>query len=277
MIKLLDINFSHTKYRNYNVCRPNSYFEWDRDTSNVKPDDILFMTDHSMFQAASYNCRKVAWIIEPCEKNSAIHNWIIDNCGLFEIVLTYEKNLLDVGKNFTYYVAGCCWIEEKDTRIWDKTKLISTIMSNKQQTEHQRFRHVLKNGHLNDVDVYGAGGNIKVAQDSGKIESLKNHMFHIVVDQSMVEHGFTEKAIDCFATGTIPIYRGVESIKKYFNVDGMLFFKTPQELDEVKKLCTESYYRSKMASIVDNFNRSKDFFVCEDWLYKNLKLPGFNV
>lgn len=276
IIKIVDSGFAHTTYANYSLCRPNTYFDWVRNfkKEDIQPTDLLFFTDQSIYLADQYpKCRKVAWLIEPPDKQHSTYVWTEQNQGLFDYILTYEKSYLDKwGKNskWTYYVAGGCWIPERDMGVHPKSKMLSTIMSSKQEVEHQRFRHYLKNhGYLTGCDIFGRGGHIPLPHDEDKALASKDYAFHLVIDQSQIEYGFTEKIIDCFATGAIPIYRGVQDVKKYFNEDGIIYFNTAEEFLKIKQSLTYELYYSKMAAIRDNYARVADFLVPEDLLFKN--------
>ena len=47
-------------------------------------------------------------------------------------------------------------------------------------------------------------------------------MFSIAIENASYETYFTEKLLDCFATGTIPVYYGAPDIGDYFNKDGII-------------------------------------------------------
>lgn len=272
-VKIVDSGFAHTMYGNYSLSRPNKYFNWLRnfDKNALTPNDIVFFTDLSIFQAHTYpNCRKIAWLIEPPEYQPVTYAHVEQNMSMFEKVLTYEKALLDKNQKYVYYTAGGCWISERDMGVWPKTKLVSTIMSNKQTSQHHQFRYLLKNsGVLNNVDIYGRGGNIPIPGDSDKAIASKDYAFHIVVDQSVQEYGFTEKIIDCFATGSVPIYRGTRDVCRYFNKDGIIYFYTLDDLRTILSQLSFEKYQQMLEAVVENYNKCFDFLVPEDLLYTN--------
>ena len=49
-------------------------------------------------------------------------------------------------------------------------------------------------------------------------------MFSIVIENSIESDYFTEKLLDCFLTGTIPIYVGTKTTSEYFDTDGIIYF-----------------------------------------------------
>ena len=55
---------------------------------------------------------------------------------------------------------------------------------------------------------------------------------------------FTEKLLDCFATGTIPVYLGAPDIGKVFNIDGIITLSDEFDISDevyyiVSDKCTE--------------------------------------
>jgi hypothetical protein len=89
-------------------------------------------------------------------------------------------------------------------------------------------------------------------------------MFSVCVENDVCDTYFTEKILDCFATGTIPIYKGTKNIANHFNQNGIIF------LDDISldDLTPELYY-SKMDYIKENFEKVLPFNVNEDWVYDN--------
>ena len=65
-------------------------------------------------------------------------------------------------------------------------------------------------------------------------------MFSVCIENTTHDTYFTEKILDCFATGTLPIYKGTKNITKYFDGNGILF------LDEINinELTPELYFQS---------------------------------
>lgn len=75
---------------------------------------------------------------------------------------------------------------------------------------------------------------------------------------------FTEKIIDCFACGTIPIYLGSPDIGDYFNPDGIISLNANFDIKNIN----EEIYNIKKEAIQENFLKSLEYNVLEDWIYK---------
>ena len=87
-------------------------------------------------------------------------------------------------------------------------------------------------------------------------------MFSIAIENGQYETYFTEKLLDCFATGTIPVYLGAPDIGEYFNKDGII------DLTEEFDVSDEIYY-NKMDAIKDNLERIKKMEILEDFIWEN--------
>ena len=73
-------------------------------------------------------------------------------------------------------------------------------------------------------------------------------MFSIAIENASCKTYFTEKLLDCFATGTIPVYYGAPNIGDYFNKNGII------DLSEEFDVSDEIYY-SKMDAIKENLEK----------------------
>ena len=70
---------------------------------------------------------------------------------------------------------------------------------------------------------------------------------------------FTDGIVDCFALGTIPIFRGCPNIGKFFNKDGIICFNTIDELDVILSNLTEKDYYDRIEAVKENYEISKRF------------------
>jgi hypothetical protein len=120
---------------------------------------------------------------------------------------------------------------------------------------------------IKNIDFYGRNIN----PIDYKLKGLKDYMFSVVVENTKKDYYFTEKLIDCFMTGTIPIYWGCPSIGDFFNLKGIIVFDNLLELKDKLKLCTESYYLDNMDAVIDNHNRAYKYLITEDYIYENSK------
>jgi len=264
-VKIFDTNFSHANYStDYQTSK---FIEWYRD-ENLNLSDITFFTDNFLNLNIDYSENKIGWLLEPPSINPYIYNFIKSVNNNFKNVLTYDKDLLDIGENFIFYPHGGCWIPKEKQKIYEKNKLVSMIASNKNVTYGHRLRHEIASKFNDKINLYGRGYN----PVNEKTEGLKDYRFSIVVENVKMDYYFTEKIIDCFMTGTIPIYYGCPSIDKFFDIDGILVFNTTEELEKILYNLSENEYNRKYESVKNNFEKAKEFLISEDWIYRNTKI-----
>jgi hypothetical protein len=232
----------------------------------------------SLLRAACQHFYKSAWprenrhqigmLIEPRAIISSTYQFIKNYNKKFEFVLTYDRELLELGKNFSFYPHGGCWIKPTDQKIYSKSKVLSTIASRKKNTTGHKLRHKIINQHKANMDVYG----IAYYPIPNKILALKDYMFSLTIENCKLDYYFTEKLIDCFMTGVIPIYWGCPSIGNFFDLQGMIIINEGSDFDRVINLLNRDLYKSKLESIKNNFETAKKYLIAEDWIYENLKI-----
>ena len=61
---------------------------------------------------------------------------------------------------------------------------------------------------------------------------LKDYRFSFCVENDTYDTYFTEKILDCFATGTIPVYLGAPDIGNHFNMDGIIILSEEFDVSE---------------------------------------------
>ena len=95
-------------------------------------------------------------------------------------------------------------------------------------------------------------------------------MFSIVIENSRSDYYFSEKLIDCFECGTIPIYWGMPSINKFFDMDGIITFETIDELEDIVRGLTPDMYERMKGYGIENYCRTtnQNLRIPEDWLYE---------
>jgi hypothetical protein len=246
---------------------------WGR---NIENDDyeIAIYTDTMCFNKQIDDSKvNFAWLIEPPVINGENYTQIVEIQNKFKKIFSHHFNLKDKVNNFEFIPHGGTWLKGEDVAVHEKNKNINFIYSDKQWKHGHRLRHTLaehlKNAGL-DVDHYGSGSEnkIEVSKEIGN-----NYRFSIVIENSIENDYFTEKIIDCFLAGTIPIYWGTRNIKKYFNEDGIIFLPDSDEwgfdfnktIDLLKTL-NDEYYQSKMNHILDNFRRAKNYIHPEKFI-----------
>ena len=77
--------------------------------------------------------------------------------------------------------------------------------------------------------------------------------------------------IDCFITGTIPIYWGCPSIGDFFDLNGILTFNNIEELSTIIDKVDTDLYNKLEKHIKNNYEISKNFVLPDIEIYKKIK------
>jgi hypothetical protein len=233
------------------------YIEWVNEGG-----DATFYIDNTINQGIQDNRTgpKYLWLLESKFIKPGLVESIIENRELventYDVIFTHDQRLLALGDKFKWVPAQGFWIQEP--KIYEKSKMISMISSNKKMCEGhaKRLEWVERIG--DQVDLYGRGFN----EIELKEEGLCDYMFSVAIENGQYETYFTEKLLDCFATGTIPVYLGAPDIGNHFNKDGII------DLTEEFEVSEEIYY-SKMNAIQENLEKAKEMEILEDFIYLN--------
>lgn len=238
--------------------KESKYIEWVKDGSG----EATFYIDSTLAQAQidETSGPKYGWLLE----SKYITPQIVDSVRMFpeqyletfDLIFTHNQDLLKLDSKFKWVPAQGFWI--KEPKVYEKSKMISMIASNKKMCEGHRLRLQWVERLWGQVDMYGRGFNEIALKEDG----LCDYMFSIAIENGQYGTYFTEKLLDCFATGTIPVYLGAPDIGNYFNKDGII------DLTDEFDVSDEIYY-SKMDAIKDNLERAKKMEVLEDFIWQN--------
>lgn len=225
--------------------------------------DITFYVDDAILLAQNDNrkTRKFGWLLESESVMPHLLNIVKSNesifSEIFEIIFTHHKSLLDLNsKLFKWVPAQGFWI--KNPMIYPKSKLVSMISSSKAMSEGHKYRLQWVDILKDKVDLYGRG----IKEIETKEDGLCDYMFSVAIENGRYETYFTEKILDCFATGTIPIYIGAPDIGDHFNKDGII------QIGKFDTISADLYY-DRMDSIKENLELAKKMEVLEDFIWEN--------
>jgi hypothetical protein len=259
-LNMLSGNFAHA-YCSTWWKRPKNLI-WD---FNSRENNISVYIDGGMwagFGDKNDGKKKFLWILESKSYDGGTSEQakiLVDRLKeTFEQVWTHNDELLKLDPIFKWSPAYGSYIESP--KIHDKTKLISMITSDKQATEQHQFRYNFAVKNKNMLDLYGRGFNEIEKKETG----LNDYMFSVAIENNTYDTYFTEKILDCFLTGTIPIFKGTKKIVNYFDSNGIIFL---DEIDNLSELTSDLYY-SKMDSIKENFERAFEYELLDDWLFE---------
>jgi hypothetical protein len=186
---------------------------------------------------------------------------------IFDTFFVHDYELLSLHPKFKFAPPTGTWI--KDKQVHPKTKLVSMITSAKTMCEGHITRLKWADKLKDDIDMYGGYWR----GITNKEEGLVDYMFSVAIENGVYDGLFSEKVLDCFATGTIPIYLGSKKITDFFNKDGIIFL---EEDFDIRSINEELYY-SKIEAVKENFEKVKQFSTFEDYVYLNYFKDGQSI
>ncbi len=274
-IKIYDTQFAHSGQGSFGAgdlkLEPD-FFNWYR--GSAKRGDIIVITESGYHLVDTFKEPiKILMIIESPLINPDLYKALTfkKNYNKFTYILTFNKDLVKVNpEKFIWYPFGGCWILEEHRKVYPKSKGVSIIASNKRITDGHILRHdAIKSFRDRIQGVYGNGYHFI----QSKLEALHEFRYSIVIENDNNDAMFSEKIIDCFLTGVIPIYWGCKSIADYFNPTGVLVFNNLAELDQCLITATENYYNNNMAAVNENFIKAAQYALPENWIWENFLKP----
>lgn len=224
---------------------------------------ISFHIDFQIKIPPNPNTKNYGWLSESRDINVGLYDWCRNNIGFLEkyyiLVFTHDVSLLPLSKVFALQVSGKSFIAESDGAIYPKTKLVSMIASNKTMCPAHMYRHEMIAKFSGKCDHFGRGFNYL----PNKIDGLKDYCFSIAMENGTYPNMVSEKITDCFMTGTIPIFYGIENIGDLFNTDGIITLNNDFKIEDL----SFDLYNSKIEAVKENFRTAMDMLVSEDYLY----------
>lgn len=250
----------------------NRYVKWVRDDSS----DISIHVNQAIFHPINKAKKNFAFLSESSTIVKELWNQVKNNIQYiennFELLFAHDTRIVGLSNKFKYtHSQALPWIQNR--KIYEKSKRLSFVASNKRYCEEHNFRHQILTKYRDQVDHYGRGFGTKEiphiiqfngVEESGKIIALKDYMFSFSIENGDYDISFTEKITDCFATGTIPIQWGSKKIVEIFDAEGIIFLE-----DFNIDMLNRDFYESKRVAVKNNLDACCELLSAEDYFYVN--------
>lgn len=241
---------------------PGNYFYVDGDYKVA----VLIDTNNSFNNSFNRDNFDKVLFIHGCEPPTLLGNInesIIKNKHKFDIILSYDENIVNICENAKNFAFGSSWVlfnmEGNPCQMrkdyynhfnLDKKFKLSFIKSNKNNLPGQKLRHQIG-------DILKGNGKYEVHVPKKRIPTKKelfiDSMYHITIENSRFNNYFSEKIVDCFMSYTVPIYWGCPNIGDYFNMDGIIIVNDKNELKQVLNNLSPSFYKKNLKAIKENY------------------------
>jgi len=254
-------------------------FEWNHVNEYTEDAPMVLFDDtiRSVLFIPTNNKMIFGWLGESSEVIPKLIDDILTKKDLYKsklkCIFTHDYRLINKDPIFFQYnppASNMPWV--LDQGIHQKTKLCSYITSLKYWTPGHKIRvkmleHMLRNN-LHVDSIYGRGHNEIEKKEIG----LNDYMFSVVIENGFYGKYYTEKVMDAFVTGTIPIYLGHRSILEDFDENGIIFLDRdgPIDYDIVNKLSEDDYY-SRLESVKTNYEIARKVKISDDMIYEKIQ------
>jgi len=216
-----------------------------------------------------------------------IYNAILENYNKFDEVWTFDRELLAQVPNAKFLpptevtqfnrlpnphghepykspAFDSYELPKEAFQVYPKNKLVSAIVSTKAFLPGHVKRLNFVKAIQHKIDLFGRG----IRELPSKLDGLRDYRFSVAIENiSCDDNYFSEKIIDCFLTGTVPIYHGCIHIHEFFDERGILSFQTQEELDSIIDSLTPELYEQMLPYIKENYRRCFDWPLDNDMLY----------
>ena len=232
--------------------------------------DIAVYMDYDIIGGLNSNFKyKYLWLCESRAVTPGQNEFVRKNFNflknIYRKIFVHDEELLRLDPAFEYAppAANFTWIKNRE--IYKKTKIASMVSSGKAFSKGHLKRNSIMATYQNQypwIDFFGK--NNKSLEN--KIDSLKDYMFSIVVENDNYSNYYTEKIMDCFATGTVPVYLGSPKIGEMFDASGIVFYKESLDLNKL----SGDFYLEKSQAIEKNFNLLLQHTIADDVIFQKI-------
>jgi len=234
--------------------------EWD-ETVSFTVDDGFNFRDTSSF--------RVLHQIEPPEVLDVVDR-IIENHKFYDLILAWNKRVLNACPNARLFPHGNCtwmnpeykpWLDTAGKKVMEcdaskKKFKASFITSSKVQTPGHVLRQEIYEklpSRINDLTIFKHKSPPYLPS---KKPLLDDYQFHITPQNASQDNWFDDKLSDSLMAKTIPLYWGCPNVSDFFNMDGIIQFKTYDEMIQKLGELTPEYYWKHYDAVQDNFERA---------------------
>lgn len=198
----------------------------------------------------------IGYLYEGRSMSPIAYSFVESNLDKFDLIFTFDDHLLKSypEKCKFLHAMGYCTLFEP--WIHEKTKLVSCMASYADSLPGHRLRRAI-------IDQYSSFFDVCKHYDSPwsywKDPWIVDCCFSVIVENSQHSHYFTEKLIECFQAGTIPIYWGCPTINQFFDMDGVIVFNSLEELKPILESLSFEEYQRRRAAVQKNFELAKKY------------------
>ena len=214
-----------------------------------------------MFNFSDETPFRVFWHTEP-EALIPLEEKLIRNHKFYDLILTYNQQVLSQCANAKLFPPGSVWCQSSD--VSQKALRVSYLTSSKNMCPGHQYRQDIYNCLPEYIDTHFGSQKLIIPVTKHKSppylatkhELLVPYQFSIVMENCQMTNNFTEKLNDALATKTIPIYYGCPNVGDFYNPASILSWNGTSDLFAILGSLTPDLYDSKKAAIDENYERA---------------------
>ena len=232
-IKIHFIDFKYSSYRKKQIQKIKYILGKKFDISiNPNNPDYLF---YNVFGCEHLNIKynkaiKIAYYTENQIPDFNIADYAVSQVN-FNYLDRYLKIPYVIGFYDNFNNSKLLLIRKLALKNLTKKKFCGAVISNHRKYSRFRLRFINELNKYKKVDMGGRYSN-NVGKIKNKLLFLSNYKFSIAMENSEGDGYFSEKIIDSFFAGTIPIYYGNYIIDEYINPKSYILIRDENDMKD---------------------------------------------
>lgn len=163
-------------------------------------------------------------------------------------VLTNDPQLLADIPNAVAFPMGGTWVPHWRDAACEKRAMCSLIASEKRYLPGHRLRHEVVDWARKagaDIEIMGRGYHPL----ADKAEGLAPYRYSVVIENVREQGYFSEKLVDAFLCGTVPIYWGAPDIGRYFDTRAMVICESLADVQRAVAAMSEADFAARATAL----------------------------
>lgn len=227
------------------------------------PDYIIFdVFGCSHLDEIYQNSIKIAFFTENQIPDFNIADYAIGQSHIIYLDRYFKRSYF-LGLLFTFNNRYLQLIRKKVLTSHKRKKFCAAVISNNITTDYFRLEFIEELNKYKNIDMGGSYKN-NVGYIKNKIKFLSSYKFSIAMENTEGNGYLSEKIIESFMSGTIPIYYGDYMVDEYINTKSFILIRDKNDMfkkiDYIKKIDNNDELYEKILKeniFIDNYFKEK--------------------
>ena len=207
--------------------------------NSKNPDYLIYNVFGCKYLLSKYNNSiKIAYFTENQLPDFSKADYCIGNSHINYLDRYFRMPVYFINRINTIKNEAIELIRNKILKSPIRTKFCAAVISNFKSTDGFRLNFIKELSKYKKVDMGGKYKN-NVGEIKNKIKFLSSYKFSISMENTEGEGYLSEKIIDSFLSGTIPIYYGDYMIDEFINPDTYILIRGEKDIKNKIKFIKE--------------------------------------